>query len=177
MTAALKHSGARIFDFPKVNVRMHDAEVIAIGGEISQLVRLAGTPHGNPERLQGLKALLAVEWGRRKGWRYCDDCTFDLCWLSTNRRECRADALGKSTDHAFRFTENGRPVAIVAHLYPNAFNLPRLREIAGAHGLAFEVLPTDDLFGSWYSPEACRAVIWTRRAPVLNWSEWLAQRR
>jgi len=41
------------------------------------------------------------------------------------------------------------------------------------------VLPTDGLFGIWYYPEACRAVVWvwTRRAPVLTWSEWLAQRR
>jgi len=178
MAAALKHSGARVFDFPKVNVGLTDAEVIRIGGEISQLVRLASGPHGDPLRLQGLKALLAVEFGRRRGWRYCDDCSFDLCWLSSHRSRCRSYGnTGGVTDHAFRYTKDGRPVAIVGHLYPNRFDPPWLRHVAAEHDLSFEVLPTDDLFGSWYYPEACRAVVWTRRAPVLTWSEWLAQRR
>lgn len=178
MAAPLKYASATVFEFPKVGVGLTDRQVIEIGGEISQLVRLASTPHGNPERLQGLKALLAVEFGRRRGWRYCDSCTFDLCWLSSSRRRCREYGnTGGATDHAFRFTEDGRPVAIVGHLYRSRFDLPWLRHVAGEHDLSFEVLPADDLFGSWYYPEACRAVVWTRRAPVLSWSEWLAQRR
>lgn len=175
MSAAPKYSGARVFDFPKVGAGLSDRQVIEIGGEISQLVRLAATPHGNYERLQGLKALLAVEFGRRRGWRYCDACTFDLCWLSTSRRACRDGNTVGAVDHAFRYTENGRPRAIVGHLYPNRFDLPWLRHVAGEHDLSFEVLPTDDLFGSWYYPEACRAVVWTRAKPVPRLAEWLAQ--
>lgn len=168
--------GARVFAFPALTVGLTNAEVIRIGGEISQLVRLAATPHDDYERLQGLKALLAVEFGRRRGWRYCDSCSFDLCWLSSSRRRCIGANTNGAVDHAYRFTAEGLPVAIVSHLYPNAFDLSRLRRIAGEHDLAFEVLPKNDLFGSWYYPSVTHAVIWTRRLPALSFADWMAAR-
>ncbi len=153
---------------------MTDQQVLEIIEKISFLIEETGRLQDNPRRSRAandrgreLGHILAVEFGRRHGWKLSDG-TFTISALKNRKvhSSCRKynpeEYFPHSyTDHGFFYRwPDRRAAAVCGHLYPP---IPEdIQNWAAQNGLKVS-FPTD--YQSWYYPGWARLVVIERVTP------------
>jgi len=138
---------------------LSDTQVNSIAGEIVALIHDRKTASG--VRMNELKQVLAVEFGRRHGWKWCPD-SYGAQHLFGKRPQYHRRIRPPHNDHASGYRISRLPVAIVSQPYPagkpgdNAW-IDTMRLWAAQHGLVLS-FPN---FPSWWYPGWTRLCVFT----------------
>lgn len=137
----------------KPGTPLSDEDVVATADELRRLLPIKGTADLTVQ----LKAQLAAEFGRRRGWVLKEDA-YGAQHLFGKRPQWGKRDFPPCMDHPCGFRQGRQPMAIVSQPYPSPGHILAMQEWADSRRLVLTI-PN---YPSWWYPGWTSLCVFTR---------------